>query len=239
MTLHILDRTSDKLQFALLSKTAKTVRKEHLTYLSIAKLRHLEKTLHNIRHRIAGDYLEFGIALGGSAILIARAAKAAGRTFTGFDIFGTIPPPTSDKDDIKSKERYKTIADGKSHGLGGDPYYGYRKDLYSDVVNTFARYGLTVDEHNITLRKGLFQETWPHWKKRPIAFVHIDCDWYDPVRYCLSNVCALIAPGGVILLDDYHDYGGAQTATQEFIQSHHNFSFEDGANVVLRRKDAN
>lgn len=236
----ILDRASDRLQFALLSKTAKTVRREHLTYLSISKLRHLEKTLQDIHHRrITGDYLEFGIALGGSAILIAKAAKNAGRAFTGFDIFGTIPPPTSDKDDLKSKERYKTIAGGKSQGLGGDPYYGYRKDLYSDVVNTFSRFGLPVDEWSIALRKGLFQDTWPQWQPRAIAFVHIDCDWYDPVRYCLESVHNLIVPGGVILLDDYHDYGGAQTATVEFLEGHHSFNFEDGANVVLRRKDAN
>ncbi|HSS98865.1 MAG TPA: TylF/MycF/NovP-related O-methyltransferase, partial [Terriglobales bacterium] len=123
-TLRLLDKAGEKLQSALLSKTAKAVRREHLTYLSISKLRHLEKTLQDIHHhRVAGDYLEFGIALGGSAILIAKAAKDAERSFTGFDIFGTIPPP-SDKDDVKSKERYKTIADGKSQGLGGDPYYG-------------------------------------------------------------------------------------------------------------------
>ena len=236
----IFEKTSSAFQLSLLSKTARAIRRENLTYLSVSKLRHLEKTLHDIHNRgIAGDFLEFGVALGGSAILIARAAQVSGRTFTGFDIFGTIPPPTSDKDDVKSKERYRTIAEGKSQGLGGDPYYGYREDLYSDVVRTFSRYGLTVDTKGIALEKGLFQDTWPHWKTRPIAFVHIDCDWYEPVRYCLDVVRDLLVPGGAILLDDYHDYGGAQVATQEFLAEHYNFTFEDGANVVLRRGDSN
>ena len=43
-------------------------------------------------------------------------------------------------------------------------------------------------------------------------------------------------PGGVILIDDYHDYGGCRTAVEEFLSSNPDYLFEDGANPILRRE---
>lgn len=71
-----------------------------------------------------------------------------------------------------------------------------------------------------------------------VAFCHIDCDWYDPVKFCLEQVAPKLAPGGAVLLDDYHDYGGCQQATNEFLEANPEFVLQDGPNViVLRRSD--
>jgi hypothetical protein len=150
-------------------------------------------------------------------------------------IAGGIPPPTSEKDDVKSKDRYEKIASGKSSGLGGDEYYGYRDNLYDDVCRSFAKYGLDVDSSNVDLHKGLFENTMPNAKMERMAFAHIDCDWYDPVMYCLNKVADRLSQNGVILIDDYHDYGGCRTATDEFLRQRGDFTFDDGENVILRR----
>jgi O-methyltransferase len=220
-----------------LSPTAKAVRRDRLTYLSNLKLRRLEKILHdlNLQH-VDGNHIEFGVALGGSAIVIATAALNSKRAFTGFDVFGMIPPPNSAKDDQRSKLRYRTIERGESMGIGGDDYYGYRKDLYGDVIRAFSRHGLEVDSKSVTLVKGLFQNTWPISKHGPIAFAHIDCDWYESVRYCLNVTAERLVTRGAIVLDDYHDYGGCRLATDEFLAEHSEFAMQDGANVILRRK---
>jgi asparagine synthase (glutamine-hydrolysing) len=220
-----------------LSKLARAVKRQHLTYLSYAKLRRLEDALDDaVTSGVEGAFLEFGVALGGSAILIAEAAQRAGERFAGFDVFGMIPPPASEKDDAQSKARYVTIASGKAAGIGGETYYGYREKLYDDVVAAFARNGLTVDGNRIALVKGLFEETWPSAGIRAVAFCHIDCDWYDPVRFCLDRVAPLLSSGGTIILDDYHDYGGCRLAADEFLASHPEFELHDGPNVTLRRR---
>ena len=86
-----------------LSQTTKAVVRDKLTYLSPARLHRLEKALRHVRSRqIPGDIVEFGIALGGSTVILAKAAGADGRSFHGFDVFGMIPPPTSDKDDARA-----------------------------------------------------------------------------------------------------------------------------------------
>ncbi len=195
----------------MLSIDARRVRAENLTYLEPRKLRRLEKALRgSLRATKSGDVLEFGVALGGSAVLLAKRARAAGRRFGGFDVFGMIPPPTSDKDDAKSKERYQTIASGHSIGIGGAQYYGYRSDLFQEVCQTFDRYGVPADGVEISLVKGLFEETWPTHTVDSIAFAHIDCDWYDPVKFCLEAVADKLVHGGAIVLDDYNDYGGCR-----------------------------
>jgi asparagine synthase (glutamine-hydrolysing) len=224
----------------LLSGTARSVRSDRLTYLSQRKLRRLEAALRDVlRRNVPGDVAEFGLALGGSGIVLATIAKAGGRSFHGFDVFGMIPAPTSDKDDEKSKARYRTIANGESKGLGGDVYYGYRDNLYEEVCGSFRKYGLDVGGPSVSLHKGLFENTLPAAPTERIAFAHIDCDWYEPVAYCLHNVAARLSPRGVIVLDDYHDYGGCRTATDEFLRMRPDFIFEDGENVILRHAGSN
>jgi asparagine synthase (glutamine-hydrolysing) len=220
-----------------LSKLARSVRQQKLTYLSDAKLLRLEEAL-AAAEQVEGAFLEFGVALGGSAILIANTATRANKPFVGFDVFGMIPPPTSDKDDRRSKERYETIARGQAAGIGGEVYYGYRDNLYEDVVRAFSRNGLTVDGEQIVLVKGLFEDTWPTVEVASVAFCHVDCDWYDPVKFCLTSIAPKLARGGVILLDDYHDYGGCRQAADEFLKMNPEFMLSDGPNVIVRRSGA-
>jgi asparagine synthase (glutamine-hydrolysing) len=232
----VYTRAAHKLSGLRIGRLAKSVRHDHLTYLSAAKLARIEGALRDIDRRgTEGAFLEFGVALGGSAIVIASAAARTGRRFVGFDVFGMIPPPTSDKDDAGSKERYQVIASGGAAGIQGDTYYGYRDDLYGEVVDAFARYGLSVDGQSVALVKGLFEETWPSVQIPSVAFCHIDCDWYDPVRFCLEQVSQKLSPQGVIILDDYHDWGGCRVATDEFVANHPQFRLNDGPNATLRR----
>jgi O-methyltransferase len=226
---------SDLLAWGL-TPAARRVRRERLTYLNPIKLWRIERAIREIgRAGIQGDFVEFGVALGGSGIILAQHAAAQGRSFHGFDVFGTIPPPTSPKDDDKSRRRYAEIEAGQSAGIGGTAYYGYRENLLAEVSRSFTRHGVTVDSRVVHLHKGLFEDTWPGTHIDRAALVHIDCDWYDPVAYCLEAVSRILKTGGLIVLDDYHDYGGARTAVDEFLGQHPEFSMESGLNPFLRK----
>lgn len=225
-----------KSQMAMLPQDARSVLRDRLTYLSPAKISRLTRAGGRCRRSPGpGRHPRIGVALGGSSVLLARHASPE-RQFHGFDVFGLIPPPSSAKDDAKSKERYQVISSGQSIGIGGDGYYGYRDDLYESVSGTLARYGRPVDGRSVFLHKGLFAETWPRYARPQVAFAHIDCDWYDPVEFCLNAVLTRLAPGGIIALDDYHDYGGCRAATDEFLGAHPGvFAVDNGPNLILRR----
>jgi asparagine synthase (glutamine-hydrolysing) len=234
-----IQRRINQLAFqVMLPPAARRVKADNLTYLADRKLLSLHREMARIRREdIAGDFVEFGVALGGSAILMARKCTMD-RSFHGFDVFGMIPAPDHEKDDEKSKARYEEIRAGQSAGLGGNTYYGYQDNLFDEVRATFTRYGLPVDNRRVHLHKGLFSVTWPAVASRisRVSLAHIDCDWYEPVKFCLDAVAPRMSPGGAIILDDYHDYGGCRTATEEFLSSSRQFRVaRQSGHLVLRR----
>ncbi|MHB1217239.1 MAG: TylF/MycF/NovP-related O-methyltransferase [Alphaproteobacteria bacterium] len=215
----MLSRLSERVAMARLSPLARGVRQANLTYLSPAKLAALEEALDDVeRDEVPGDYLEFGVALGGSAILIAARLDDV-RSFHGYDVFGMIPPP-GDRDDARSHERYADIKEGRSQGIGGQTYYGYIEDLYARVCESFRAYGLRPGEGRIMLHRGLFEETLDPGERAPVALAHIDCDWHQPVAFCLAAIRHRLSPGARVVLDDYNDYGGCRRAVDTFLEAH-------------------
>ena len=233
MPLNLLRKVRRRFRFRMLRSETRRVVRDRLTYLSTGKLKRLEGAARETRG-IPGDILEFGVALGGSGIILAHDARPD-RRFHGFDVFAMIPPPVSDKDDAQSKVRYEVIKSGQSDGIGGDEYYGYRPDLLSDVKAAFARHGVPVDDGKVILHQGLFEQTWEPAGVGCIALVHIDCDWYDPVKFCLEVCADKVSAGGVMVIDDYNDYGGCRVAVDEFLASRRDFTFEPGENPILRK----
>ncbi|MGE4250909.1 MAG: TylF/MycF/NovP-related O-methyltransferase [Parvibaculaceae bacterium] len=191
------------------------IRSSKLTYLSDAKLASLANTCSAIEDaELPGTFIEAGCALGGSAILIAS-LKRSERPFLVYDVFGMIPAPT--QDDTKDvHDRYRIIVEGKSTGIDGDTYYGYQDNLYDVVQANLRRFGIEPKEESVSLIKGLVQDTMRI--DQPVAFAHVDVDWYEPVLTCLRRVFPRLVEGGSIILDDYHDWGGCRKAADEYLR---------------------
>jgi len=201
------------------------VRDRRCTYLSQARLESLIGQASRVKARsVPGNFVEFGVGLGGSGICLAGQLDGV-REYWGFDVFGMIPPP-SDADGDVAKNRYEVIASGRSTGIGDDTYYGYVPDLYQKVTDSFAEFGLRVDGHTINLVPGLFQESLPRHVSFPIALAHIDCDWYEHVKYCLNHIRDLVSRYGVIVIDDYSDWQGCRKAVDEFLLENTNMILE-------------
>jgi len=191
------------------------VQRKNLTYLGPEKIESMYRCIEAVQNSdTAGDFTEFGVALGGSGIILASALGAHRRYF-GFDVFGMIPPP-SEIDGRRVEDRYKEIKAGKSAGIRGDRYYGYLPNLRDIVTRNFASFQLKVDGDRISLVEGLFGDTLEESSVEKIALAHIDCDWYEPVMYCLGYVWPRLAIDGYIILDDYNDWEGCRKATDEF-----------------------
>lgn len=190
------------------------VKAERLSYLNFKKYVQICQTIARLkRDGVQGSYLEAGCALGGSSIVIGT-LRPSSAMFRVYDVFGMIPPPT-DKDTPDVIERYKVIVDGKSKGLQGDTYYGYIADLHEVVQANLQRHLRADALANIHLLKGLLQDTMVI--DGPVAFAHIDVDWYDPVLVSLHRVAPHLSLGGTIILDDYFDWGGCRKAVDEFL----------------------
>ncbi|GAA1430840.1 hypothetical protein GCM10009616_16480 [Microlunatus lacustris] len=209
-------------------QTIRRVEEEHLSYLSPADLSMLARLVVTLeRDGRPGLVVETGTARGGSAIVMA-AAKAPERSMKVYDVFGMIPPP-SEKDGEDVHRRYQRIQEGRSRGVGGELYYGYRDDLYREVQESFARCGVDVADHRVELVRGLFADTL-HLDE-PVALAHLDGDWYESTMTCLERLAPLLVPGGRIVLDDYYAWSGCKRAVDEYFADRPGYRLERRAKL--------
>jgi len=203
--------------------TIERVRRDGLTYLQPVHLWGLVGALIDLDDRgVDGAVVETGTALGGSAILLATARRRP-RHMLVFDAFGMIPPP-SEHDGEDVHHRYDEIVAGKSTGIAGDTYYGYRNDLLQEVTGSFERYGVPPATSSVTLVPGLFEESLH--VDEPVALVHIDCDWYDSVMVSLERIVPHVVPGGRLVIDDYWTWSGCRRAVNDFLRGRDDLAVE-------------
>ena len=217
------------------SGIVKKVRGDNLTYLSNGKLaKIIDATRRLDADAVPGSFVEAGCALGGSTIVIAE-KMAQTRRLNTYDVFGMIPPPT-EEDPPKVHDRFATITGGAARGLGGDEYYGYQKDLKGVVAGNLQRHLQDAQLARVRLIEGRVQDTLD--PDGPVAFAHIDVDWYDPVKHCLTAIWAQLSVGGTIILDDYFDWGGCTRATDEFLQGRDDYRTDRsrGSLEIVRTK---
>jgi len=191
------------------------IRSRNLTYLSESKLGVLAQSCRIVEEKkLPGIFVEAGCALGGSTILISS-LKDSSRPLRVYDVFGMIPPPT-DEDGQDVHDRYKIIRQGRSKGIGGDKYYGYEDNLYEIVQSNLQKFGIEQEQKNVLLIKGLLQDTMKI--DQPVAFAHIDVDWYEPVKTCIERIVPNLVVGGILILDDYYWWSGCRKATDEYFR---------------------
>ena len=207
---------------------------ERLSYLGATALVELAKEVTRVEQEgLEGAIVEAGCALGGSTLVLA-AAKRPERPMFVFDVFDIIPPP-SVSDGPDAHERYTEIVSGKAVGIKGNPYYGYEGNLLERVREAFLRHDLPVEENRIALVKGRFEESLH--LDQPIALAHIDCDWYDSVMTCLSRMEPLLVRRGVLVVDDYVDWSGCQSAVHDYFRGREReFDFLMRARLQIRRR---
>lgn len=71
-----------------------------------------------------------------------------------------------------------------------------------------------------SLVPGWFAETLPAFPfYAPIALLRLDGDWYSSTIECLTNLYDKVAPGGLIIIDDFFAWDGCKKATLEFCSS--------------------
>lgn len=71
---------------------------------------------------------------------------------------------------------------------------------------------------NYELVKGWFADTLKNYSfDSQIAVLRLDGDWYESTMDCLKYLYAKVAPGGLIILDDYYTWDGCSRALHDFL----------------------
>lgn len=89
-------------------------------------------------------------------------------------------------------------------GLPSDWRPSFSKGAFKTSVPVFK-------QANVRLHKGWFDATLPPFikgLKQPISLAHIDCDIYSSTRTVLEHILPRLAPGAVLVFDEYFNYPG-------------------------------
>lgn len=210
------------------------LREQHITFCAGSqKLEHLTNAVYFAREKLPPAlYIEAGVAMGGSAMLIALLKPNAARLKL-FDVFDLLPPPT-EKDGDKAQVIYEQFRQGKMQDATSRKYMEHTPTLLDFVTHNFMLFGIDPGAHKVEFVKGLFQDTMNI--EEPVAFCHIDCDWYESVKYCIEQVKDRMVKEGLIVFDDYHSFEGCRLAVDEWLAADKRYAIASKAwNIVVQR----
>src|SRR6266404_3274807 len=170
---------------------------DRLTYIRNLKI------AHSFRH-IPGCVIECGVWRGG---MIAGFADVLGpdREYFLFDSFEGLPLAQ----EIDGPAALRWQANTQSPG--------YLDNCKAAADDARTAMGLSAAAH-FSLLKGWFDETIPPFSPPgPIAVLRLDADWYESTFTCLKYLYPHVAPGGVVIIDDYEPWDGCARAVHEFL----------------------
>ena len=64
--------------------------------------------------------------------------------------------------------------------------------------------------------RGKVEDTLPERAPDQLALLRLDTDWYESTRHELVHLYPLLAPGGVLIIDDYGHWDGSRKAVDEY-----------------------
>jgi len=167
-------------------------------------------------NNVLGDFVECGVWQGGNLILLSslQASGESERMIYGFDTFTGMSIPSEYDKDMRGVSA--TVMMSKKTKKDGD--YSIHAFASLELVNQNLK---NNDSRNIRLVKGDVATTLLDQSNLPsrISILRLDTDWYESTKIELEILYPLLAPGGVLIIDDYGHYAGARKAVDEYFGS--------------------
>ena len=102
----------------------------------------------------------------------------------------------------------------------GDPLHQIEQLAVSrdEVEENFRRYGLL--DYRVVFLEGWFKDTLPTAPVEQLAVLRLDGNMYESTMQIFENCYHKVAPGGVVIVDDYNAIEACALATTEFRARH-------------------
>ena len=128
---------------------------------------------------LPGDFAEFGVFRGGTALLAAKVLAEArdSRSLHLFDSFAGMPETTA----------------GEAFGKGD----------FDDTSEAAVRALVATAGAQVEIHAGYIPDTFQGLDLPRLAFAHVDVDLYQSVLDCVEFVYPRLVPGGILIFDDY------------------------------------
>jgi len=179
--------------------------------------------------RVPGDIVECGVWRGGNCMLAALSLMALGdpsRQIWLYDTFSGMTEPTDRDRDVYGGAARDMRRESFSDEGRPAPFQFVAS--VEDVRENMEKTGFPEDR--VRYVEGRVEDTLPTVRPERIALLRLDTDWYQSTAHSMRHLYPLLAPGGVLLLDDYGDWPAVREAVHECLD-------DLGEVVLLHRID--
>jgi O-methyltransferase len=167
------------------------------------------------RAKVPGAIIECGVWKGGSMMATAMTLLRVGelRDLYLYDTFEGMTEPTSKDVDVFGTTA-KALLARQRRGEDAMNFWAYAP--LDKVKKALGDTGYPVDRTHFVV--GRVEDTIPGTTPDQIALLRLDTDWYQSTQHELEHLYPLLAPQGVLIIDDYGHHLGARQATDEYFQ---------------------
>jgi len=177
----------------------------------------MEATRHIVRNNIPGAIVECGVWKGGavmSSLLAMKDLAHHDRDYFLYDTFEGMPKPGAE-DQKFDGSRIGTEFAARQVGENGSTWCrGEFDEVRRNILST------GYPSNRIQFVRGKVEDSIPGTLPGQIAILRLDTDWYESTRHELEHLYPLLAPGGVLIIDDYGHWQGARQAVDEYFATH-------------------
>jgi hypothetical protein len=178
------------------------------------KLYGLYRAVHYIiEHKIPGMIVECGVWRGGSMLAVARTLcqlAVDDRDLYLFDTYEGMTEPTDRDVQIRNKKTAQQRLETEDR----DSWVWAVASL-TDVQEGFQH--VSYPGERLHFVAGPVEETVPAQAPERISILRLDTDWYASTKHELETLYERLAPGGVLIIDDYGTWQGSKDAVDEFL----------------------
>lgn len=169
-------------------------------------------------NKIPGDFVECGVYKGGNALIAAKIFDLyeINKRVYLFDTFTGMTKPT--EHDLRTSNKSSTLK--KYLERRQNDHTDWHMASIEEVKENFRKIGLLKD--NVVFCKGMVEDTLDQVSNIPdtISFLRLDTDWYESTKKELEVLYNNLAPGGILVVDDYGQFDGARKAVDEYFKKH-------------------
>ena len=171
---------------------------------------------------VPGAFAECGVWRGGSALAMVLTLQELGvsdRDVWLYDTFEGMTEPTEHDVSPLDPPALQTWEAARRANAVPWPEYFDPETFNEDVVReTLTATGYPAER--LRFVRGPVEETIPAAAPDALALLRLDTDWYVSTKHELDHLWPRLAPGGVLIVDDYGHWEGARRAVDEYFAAH-------------------
>ena len=175
-----------------------------------------------IDNKIEGDLVECGVWKGGSSMLMALILKKHGiinKKIYLYDTFEGMSEPSSIDKTVEGISATTLLEKEKKENENSVWCYSPIEEVKGTLFST------GYPQENLIFVKGKVEETLLEHVPGRISVLRLDTDWYESTKIELRILYPLLSERGVLIIDDFGHWEGAQKAVTEYFMQNDNHQF--------------